>query len=309
MIHKETMGAALDRAKSLVSSAGWSTGSVEDAVEILDELLSPDTARGRSSVVSSRTEILRHWRYLDYWYFEGAPLSVQVALYVALRLNLMNPPHERKDRIAEFIEYFENQCAFKAALNTSETVGGWLFPGEPELLWEAVRRTSSLAGNLCEIGSWTGRSTILLAAACQHASPAKSLHVVDDWRFGDKPNLYPYLTEGRRLKAEFEHNLRPWRDRIRIHEGNFRRIHTNLGKACPDGLSLVFHDAGHSPEDFERDLSLIAPLINKDGLLLIHDYVSKNFQAGRTAIDQWLASRPEFVLEKVVGSCAQIRKS
>ena len=298
-----------DDIKGLLASAGWDTRAVDEAIEILDSLLSEDIYNTKSKIVQSRTEILKNWRYLEYWYFEGAPLSVQVALYIGLKTEILTPPPSQSDRITEFNTHFTKQLAFKTALNTSETVGGWLFPGEPELLWEGVHQTRNIPGNLCEIGSWTGRSSIMLASACQHVSPNKTLHIIDDWRFGGQPDLYPYLTDNRQLKDEFEHNLAPWGDRLHIHEGVFQKVHLDLLKASPSGLSMIFHDAGHTPEDFERDLPIIAALLNRGGLLFVHDYISKNFKPGHEVIDRWVANNPEFTIEKVVGSCAQIKKS
>lgn len=298
-----------DEIKGLLASAGWDARAVDEAKEILDSLLSEDIYNTKSKVVQSRTEILKNWRYLEYWYFEGAPLSVQVALYVGLKMEILAPPQDQLDRITEFDTHFSNQLAFKAALNASETVGGWLFPGEPELLWEGVRQTRDIPGDLCEFGSWTGRSTILLASACQYASPSKTLHIIDDWGFGDQPNLYPYLTDNRQLRDEFEHNLAPWSGLLQIHEGVFEKVYADLLRASPDGLSLIFHDAGHTPEDFERDLPLLAAQLNRGGLFFVHDYISKNFKPGHEVIDRWVANNPEFKIEKVVGSCAQIRKS
>lgn len=300
---------AFSRVRALLAPTGWNERAVDEASEILESFLSVEVLRRQSKVIQSRTSILENWRYLEYWYFEGAPLSVQIALYVGIELNLLMPPDDQREKLAEFTAFFRAQFAFKSALSASEVVGGWLFPGEAELLWEGVRQTKDMAGSICEIGSWTGRSTILLAAACAHYSPRKAVHIVDDWMFGGKPSLYPYLSDGRGLRDEFEQNLAPWRNLISIHEGEFGAVYENLENNCPDGLSLAFHDAGHNSEDFERDLGLVAPLLRDGGLLFIHDYVSKNFPSGREAIDKWLEREEAFVIEKVVGSCAQIRKA
>ena len=299
---------AFDQVRERLAPTGWDLRAVDEAEQILACMISQREYDAATKVVQSRTEILKEWRYLEYWYFEGAPLSVQISLLVGLQLKLLIPPVNQTQRIGEFTMFFQDQIAFKTARNRSEVVGGWLFPGEPEMLWESVRRTAKTLGDLCEIGSWVGRSTILLASACAEHSPQKCLHVVDDWSFGGQPDIYPYLTTGRHLKAEFEDNLSPWRSIIKIHYGEFKDVFSGLEQECPQGLALVFHDAGHTPEDFERDLPLITPLINSGGLLLIHDYVSRRFSASREAIDRWINSNPDFVLEKVVGCCALIAR-
>lgn len=297
---------AFDRMREQIKLTGWDTRVVDEAAQILSCTISQRDYDAATKVAQSCAEILKEWRYLEYWYFEGAPLSVQIALSIGLQLGILQPPIDKKQRIIEFSDFFHNQIAFKTALNYSETVGGWLFPGEAEMLWESVRRTAALPGSVCEIGSWVGRSTILLASACAEHAPNKRLHIVDDWNLGGQPDLYPYLTANRQLKAEFERNLNPWRSNINIHHGEFKDVFAELKRECPYGLDLVFHDAGHTPKDFEQDLPLVAQLINSGGTLIIHDYVSQHFTESRLTIDEWVRSNPEFVIEKCVGSCAMI---
>ena len=299
---------AINQMRKKLKHTGWDLRIVDDAVQILSCTISPSEYAASPNVIQSCVEILKGWRYLEYWYFEGAPLSVQIALSVGLQLGILSPPVEKMGRIEEFKEFFQNQIAFKTAINRSETVGGWLFPGEAEMLWESVRSTAGSPGSLCEIGSWVGRSTILLASACVKHTPNKLLHIVDDWNFGGQPDLYPYLNANRQLKLEFEKNLKPWQGNIIIHHGEFKNVHAGLMQACPNGLDLVFHDAGHTPKDFERDLPLIAQLINSGGMLIIHDYVSQHFAESRHTIDEWLRSNPNFTLNNCVGSCALIEK-
>lgn len=298
--------ALFDRIREDIALTGWNLGSVDEAKHVLRSVISDAEYSENSAVVQSRAEILKGWRYLEYWFFEGAPLSVQIACYVGLKAGLLIAPKDSAQRVNEFFAFFEQQIAFKVALNQSETVGGWLFPGEPELFWEVTQRVAKVPGDLCEIGSWLGRSTILLASACSTLSPEKKLHVIDDWNYGGQPETYPYLTANRRLKEEFDQNLRPWQSILTVHQGAFHTVHPDLGAACKDGFSFIFHDAGHTPQDFMRDLPLIESLLNSRGVLLIHDYAWEPFGESREVIDRWISANERFTMEKIVGWCAVI---
>ena len=60
----------------------------------------------------------------------------------------------------------EEECA--DAIRVAATVEGWLTDAQAALLWEAAHRVRT-GGSIVEIGSFRGRSTIVLARA---AGPA-----------------------------------------------------------------------------------------------------------------------------------------
>ncbi|MDP1740939.1 class I SAM-dependent methyltransferase [Polaromonas sp.] len=297
---------ALARMETSLEGTGWGRCHVDEARQIL-QLMDGDTGdENISAAARSKAQILSKDRYFDYWYFEGAPLSVQIALAIALDTGAFVPAARQERKCEEFLAFFRGQLAFKRALNWSETVGGWLFPGEAENLWKTVQDYSATDFGICEIGSWTGRSTTLLGAARAHFCPGKPLHAIDDWNFGGQPDLYPYLSGARALRLEFEANTAAFLDAPTIHEAKFQDFAISPAAA---GLKfdLVFHDAGHTVEDFERDLPLLAPLLAPDATLLIHDYVSHHFSAARQVIDQWVAADSGRSLERTLGSTAVIR--
>lgn len=311
MIHMTLPATAADLLNALhpqIVAAGWPSRAVEEGRQVLHCMLDPAALEAAAPALRSKVEILLGWSYLDYWYFDGAPLSTQIALWVGLESGAIVPPPEGQVRMDEFRRFFQRQLAFEAAKRRSEVVGGWLFPNEAELFWDCLASAANVPGDALEIGSWVGRSTILLAAGVQTLCPGKRLHVVDDWQFGDQPQLYPYLTARRQLRAEFEENLKPWQDLLVVHASTFQstapRLTTEHG-----GFSFIFHDAGHMPDDFERDLPLIRAMLRGGGTLLIHDYVSKNFAEARGVIDRWVAQHRDLSLETTVATTAVIRRS
>lgn len=291
-----------------VAAAGWDPRAVEEGREILRCVLNPAVLERAPLAIRSKAEILIGWSYLEYWYFDGAPLSTQVALFVGLESGALRPPREGEERMADFRSFFLRQLAFEAAKRQSEVVGGWLFPNEAELFWDCLASISDVPGDVMEIGSWVGRSTILLAAGCEALAPGRRLHVVDDWQFGNQPTLYPYLTARRELRAEFDENLAAWNDLLVVHEGTFQAAAPMLTQ-IHGGFSLVFHDAGHTADDFQRDLPLIYSLLNPGGVLLVHDYVSKNFAEAQAVIDSWIEKHHDLSLAATVATTAVIKRN
>lgn len=291
-----------------VAAAGWNPRAVEEGREILRCVLIPGVLERAPRTIRSKAEILIGWNYLEYWYFEGAPLSTQVALFVGLESGAIRPPREGEDRMVDFRRFFLRQLAFESAKRRSEVVGGWLFPNEAELFWDCLGSIRDIPGDVMEIGTWVGRSTILLAAGCEALAPGKRLHVVDDWQFGNQPTLYPYLTARRELRAEFEENLGAWNDLLVVHESTFQAAAPMLARTH-GGFALVFHDAGHTADDFQRDLPLIYSLLNPGGILLVHDYVSKNFAEAQAVIDRWVERHDDLSLATTVATTAVIKRS
>ena len=54
-------------------------------------------------------------------------------------------------------------------IQRSASIGGWLFPGEHEFLWDLATRSSE--GSILEIGTWMGKSACILAGACAETAP------------------------------------------------------------------------------------------------------------------------------------------
>lgn len=297
---------AFTQIEQSLSGTGWDAHHVAEARQIVGLLNGTINPAGVSTVVKSKAEILREDRYFQYWYFEGAPLSVQIAFEAGLVAGAFIPDVDQIEKCTQFQEFFKSQLAFKRALNWSESVGGWLFPGEAENIWKAVRERAGTAHGICEIGSWAGRSTIVLGAARELYCPGKPLHVIDDWQFGGQPELYPYLSDARALRLEFEENTRGYLKDSVIHESTFQDFAASTSN-LPGKFDLVFHDAGHTAQDFERDLPLLERLLAPQATLLIHDYVSHNFGEARQVIDNWIHADPTRKLELTLGSTAVIR--
>ena len=107
---------SLERLRPSVAAAGWSTDAVDEARSVLLAVIAQSSYQSASPAVRSKAEILLDWRYLEYWYFEGAPLSVQIALWVGMETGLLHPPSSGLKRIDEFVAFFPRQLSINSGM-------------------------------------------------------------------------------------------------------------------------------------------------------------------------------------------------
>lgn len=258
----------------------------------------------------SPTETLRPASLLQYWHYDGLPLATRIVLYFALLDGLLTIPAEQTSAWSAFKAYMEEFLAREATILRSREAGGWLFPGEPEFLWELAKGASEVPGQLCELGSWTGRSALIWCGALKFTNSEKRLYVVDNWNWGKEGDRYPFMTEGREIHAEFVGNLAGFEAQYVIKTGLIEDV---LGDLCrdigTDGLAVLFHDASHSYPEVYRDLETYLPLLRKGGILLVHDYGHPGFPEVKRATDTAVSKRLDLVLEKVVNTLAVFRRN
>jgi predicted O-methyltransferase YrrM len=145
---------------------------------------------------------------------------------------------------------------------------------------EAVRRSPGLP--LLEVGTYCGRSTILLAHAAREAGGAGTVAVTVDhhrgseeqqpgWRYHD-----PELVD-RDHRAEGRMDTLPTFRRTLYAAGLEEHVVAVVGRSpqvaalWSKPLALVFIDGGHTDEHATNDYEGWAPHVAPDGLLVIHD--------------------------------------
>jgi predicted O-methyltransferase YrrM len=128
---------------------------------------------------------------------------------------------------------------------TVKHIEGWLTRLEAEQLYRLCN------GTWCEIGSWKGRSTVVLAA--KHAGYAI------DWFKGN------IETRGVHTYKEFKHNIEGLKVTV-IPE----RMEQAAGKII-EPLQLLFLDGEHTYTATEQAFKLYEPLVEKGGYIILHD--------------------------------------
>lgn len=170
---------------------------------------------------------------------------------------------------------------------------GWLKPKKLSLLHDLLKKTDNLEGDILEIGSAFGRSTILLCL-----SSDKMLWSIDPHTGG---RIFIERNENQNSFAEFRANL----DRFNIK--NIRILkHTTeeviKKKLIPEQIrfSFIFVDGLHTPEGVKIDFELVCRTLQKGGIVVFDDYFGPEFQDYARAVDRLVEAKGiELQIDKV----------
>jgi predicted O-methyltransferase YrrM len=155
----------------------------------------------------------------------------------------------------------------QAALGASSGVEGWLSAAQASRLWEAARRVPP-GGSIVEIGSFRGRSMVVLASA---AADGAEIVAIDPHAGGDRgPNeIAPQAERGQADNDAFHATLR----RAGV-EHRVRLVRKLSGDALGDvtgDLDLLYIDGAHRYSPASDDISRWGARVRPGGSLLIHD--------------------------------------
>lgn len=166
-----------------------------------------------------------------------------------------------------------NFDAVKLELPDVSDVKGYLFEGEEKLLFELAYLAD---GDVIEIGTFHGKSTIILASASRsvstidpHITPALNYIL---W-YLTPMRLYNILHEGFR-----EHRRKIIQQNL-IRHGVWNKVGVYCGMSYEydgnfpnDRYAMVFVDGGHTYPEAKMDLALYYSKLKKGGLMVVHDY-------------------------------------
>jgi predicted O-methyltransferase YrrM len=156
-----------------------------------------------------------------------------------------------------------------------ETVKGFLHPEEGARLHD-LALTAARIGPCLEIGSYCGKSTIYLGAACQRSDQV--LYALDHHRGSEEHQLGeeyhdPELFDAAAAKMDSFREFRSTLARARLEDCVIPLVTTSAlaGRHWSTPLGLVFIDGGHSREAALTDYRSWAPHVAPGGFLAIHD--------------------------------------
>lgn len=172
-----------------------------------------------------------------------------------------------------------------AILAAARAVPGWLEDEEAELLIAAAAHVARGSGpaTLVEIGSYLGRSTIVLAATLRAVSPRSLLFAVDPHQ-GIVGAADSKLDRGASTFERFtfyveQAGVSDWVRPIRA-------LSYETDWAGP--IDLLFIDGLHDRMNVERDFRHFEPFLGPAALVLFHDYADY-YPGVRTFVDALVA--------------------
>ena len=192
----------------------------------------------------------------------------------------------------------------EAALAHSRPLTGWLEEDEAATLYRHAADLGAL-GPILEIGSFHGKSTVVLATAAK--SVGARIYAVDPheginyWQddFGPMPELGPTLDA-------FRHNLRTAgvADAVIEVVMTSREAFDHLREV--ESFGLVFIDGNHGYEHVRRDFDQWSQRLAADGVLAFHD--SDTQMPGPRRVIAQVRERDDFAYIGRVAQLTSFRK-
>lgn len=156
---------------------------------------------------------------------------------------------------------------FEEALRLIEGVEGWLTDDQARALWDAAGAVRAPA-QIVEIGSFRGRSTIVLACAAQEGV---ELVAIDPHGGSDRgpQEIGADTQRGNADNEAFEANLR--RAGVRERVRHVRMFSDAALDAVEGDVALLYIDGAHRYGPARQDIELWGSRVGPRGTMLMHD--------------------------------------
>jgi hypothetical protein len=152
-------------------------------------------------------------------------------------------------------------------VSLSRRVPGWLTDGEANSLFEIARkRTPDRDPVIVELGSWQGKSSLLLAAGLRDKTGAR-LFCVDPFGDDQSPEYQPKTRLG--IEEAFHRNLR--RAGVAHVVNAIKGYSDQAVRSWEHAIDVLFIDADHDYDSVRRDFQQWSPFVKPGGIVALHD--------------------------------------
>jgi hypothetical protein len=160
--------------------------------------------------------------------------------------------------------------SFDEAFALAEPVEGWLSQAQAQRLWDAARRVRA-GGLLVEIGSFRGRSAIVMASALADGA---RLVAIDPHGGGDRgpQEITPEAERGEADHDAFLSNIRAAGVESRIE--HVRLMSSQAYTAVGDPVDVLYVDGAHRFGPAREDIVRWGERVRDGGTMLVHDSFS-----------------------------------
>lgn len=200
------------------------------------------------------------------------------------------------------------------ALTTASKVGGWLSDKEASELFKLASWAPEENAVCCELGSWLGKSSVILGKALRYKKNAK-LYCIDP---------FDLLADEPWHKKAFQEQAGPTNltrkqvvsDMMKANDLNsvitlVEAFGENYINEFNQPIDFLFIDADHAYESVVRDYKNWAPLIKSGGFIAFHDYHKQGgaHEGPRLAVNECVVDNPEWSKQWLVDTLFVAQKS
>ncbi|MEK6285612.1 MAG: class I SAM-dependent methyltransferase [Acidobacteriota bacterium] len=177
-----------------------------------------------------------------------------------------------------------------------ELIDGWLSPREAIQLYRIAASIESTAPVICEIGSWLGRSSYILAKAIE-ARLDGLVYCVDPFDgSGDAASEKVYRSQMERhelpLEAEFQTNMARHGVSTRIRQ--VKKTSQDALDFVPKELDLLFIDGDHSFDMVLKDYEAWAPRVKPGGWIAFHDVGAVHASGPKSVVERYIVPNKQW---------------
>lgn len=186
-------------------------------------------------------------------------------------------------------------------LEEVKTIEGYLAPNEMRFL-ALLAAHPTAAGEILEIGSFKGKSTVILAKSAALAGNDERVHAVDPMTAPSATD--PDLRGDESSLPDFQKNIEAHRvsDRVELHQ----KFSLELAETWNKPLRLLWIDGDHTYKGTKGDFESFAPFLTDGAIVAIHDALHE-FDGGIRVFMENVLLAPNFGACGFCGSIAWAR--
>lgn len=185
-----------------------------------------------------------------------------------------------------------------------KNIDGWLSENEAFGLYKYGKKVRN--GNLVEIGSWKGKSTICIAKAVLLGRVYSIDPFNADGEVQSKKEYSKKINKGKTLLETFIHNLKANNilGKVSICKGYSSEWKNYFWK-----ISFLFIDGDHSIKGCEYDFKMYSPKVVKKGYILFHDYYPDRIDLGPTyVVNKYIKNNKKYRIKESCDSLLIVQK-
>lgn len=211
--------------------------------------------------------------------------------------NILNYSENLAKKYSELMYGKSNESIYSDASIFNEIkdfllIDGWLNIAEACALYKTVKKIKNKNIKICEIGSWMGRSSYVLARAIEDKAKSEVICIDPFNGDGDSGSKKEYGriiksdSQKQGLKEMFIENMKKYKiiNKIRIIEG----YSNDIVQDFKHKIDLLFIDGNHDYKSVLEDYLKWSPLIRKNGYIAFHDVGASHTYGPKQVVERYV---------------------